>query len=75
MRSGVLGIFSFTRRMRSKGSSLRSRTHFLRKMLDISSAASKPARSMRSATGSIMPVRMRVAQRLICPSRNVVSTK
>ena len=75
MRSGVSGIFSFTRRMRSKGSSLRSRTHFLRKMLDISSRASKPARPIRSAMGSIIPVRMRVAHRLIWPSRNVVSTK
>src|SRR5690349_19522036 len=41
----------------------------------MTSAASKPASSRCSATGSIMPVRMLDAQRLRWPSRRVVSTK
>lgn len=75
IRSGVLRTLAATRRRRSQGSSLRSRTHFLKKTLDISSMASKPARSIRSAMGRIIPVRMRVAHRLNWPSRKVVSTK
>ena len=73
-RNGVRVMRSATIRTRSQGSSLSSRTHFLRWEADISSMASNPASSMVRATGSIMPVVMRSAQRLWCPSRSVVST-
>ena len=73
-RSGVSRIRPATSRIRSQGSSCSSRTHFLMWELDISSIPLKPARSMRSPTASIMPVRMDSAHRLWCPSRNVVST-
>src|SRR3989338_11689068 len=73
-RSGVRVIFPATSRTRSQGSSLSSFTHFLRWEPDISSIPSKPAWSMRSATGSIIPVVIFSAHRLWCPSRMVVST-
>ena len=63
-RSGVRGIRSRINLTRAQGSSLSSRTHFFKCELEISSIASKPARSRVSATGSIMPVVMFSAQRL-----------
>ena len=73
-RNGVSRMRPATSRIRSQGSSCSSRTHFLMCELDISSMPLKPARSMRSPTASIIPVRMDSAHRLWCPSRNVVST-
>jgi hypothetical protein len=72
----VFGIFLAAMRAMANGSSLRSRTNFFRKMPRIGiSTAANPARSIASATASIMPVRMAEAHRLCDPSRNVVSTK
>src|SRR3974377_1951934 len=72
----VFGIFSAAILAIAKGSSLRSRTNFLRKMPRMgTSMAANPARSMDSATASIMPVRIADAHRLCEPSRKVVSTK
>ena len=74
-RSGVSVMCCAISRTRSHGSSLSSRTHFFRCDPEISSMASNPARSICSATESIMPVVMFSAHRLWCPSRRVVSTK
>ena len=63
-RSGVRVMRSLMSFTRAQGSSLSSRTHFFRCELEISSMASKPARSMAWATGSIMPVVMFSAHRL-----------
>ena len=63
-RSGVSVMRCATSRTRSQGSSLSSRTHFLRCDPEISSMASNPARSICSATESIMPVVMFSAHRL-----------
>ena len=63
-RSGVWVIRWLINLTRAHGSSLSSRTHFFRCELEISSIASKPARSIASATGSIMPVVMFSAHRL-----------
>ena len=63
-RNGVFLIRSLTSFTRAQGSSLSSRTHFFKCELEINSMASKPARSIASATGSIMPVVMLSAHRL-----------
>jgi hypothetical protein len=63
-RSGVRVMRCLTSLTRAQGSSFNSRTHFFKCELEISSMASKPARSIASATGSIMPVVMFSAHRL-----------
>ena len=63
-RSGVFLMRWLTSLTRAQGSSFNSRTHFFKCELEINSMASKPARSMASATGSIMPVVMFSAHRL-----------
>jgi hypothetical protein len=73
--SGVCFTRLATNRPRSQRSSFKSRTHFLKNAEDKSSIPSKPARSIFSTMGSIMPVVMLDAQRLSWPSRKVVSTK
>src|SRR4051812_46353153 len=73
--SGVSGIASLTRRIRSQGSSWWKRTETAMWVLDVKSRARKPTRSMvgamSSTSGVVSPVAL---QRLWLPSLVVVST-
>ena len=62
-------------RTHSQGFCFCSRTYFLIIVEQKNSSDSNPARSIASATASIVPVLIPSAQRLCCPSRSVVSIK